>query len=113
MPPPALDPGEPSLPRPPSSKSTTDDCVSTDGSVDGDMPADKSAAATVIAPLRPTGAHPSEDWLLQGIAVVCADAKLAAAAAITIALSLITVFKVFFLGLLMCAPFSLSSSRAT
>ncbi|WP_061123028.1 hypothetical protein [Caballeronia catudaia] len=85
--------------------------MSTVGSVDADVLVDESVAATVITPLRLTGAHASEVWLLQGIAAVCADAKLAVAAAITIALSLITVFNVFFLGLLMCAPFSLSSPR--
>ncbi|WP_162070073.1 MULTISPECIES: hypothetical protein [Burkholderiaceae] len=50
---------------------------------------------------------------MQGSAAVCADAKFDTAAAITITLSLIAVFNVNFLGLLMVAPYGLSSPRVT
>jgi hypothetical protein len=70
----------------------------------------ESIAATVITALGPIGAHPSDAWL-QGLPVVCAEAKLDMAAAITITLSLIAVFNLNFLGLLMCAPCNVSSPR--
>ncbi|GJH18253.1 hypothetical protein CBA19CS22_16945 [Caballeronia novacaledonica] len=111
LPPPELAPADPSPPRPPWSKGTTADTVSTVGSVDGDTLVDESIAATVITALGPTGTHPSEVWLPQGFPAVCADAKFDMAAAITITLSLIAVFNLNFLGLLMCAPCNVSSPR--
>ncbi|WP_061159399.1 hypothetical protein [Caballeronia temeraria] len=72
------------------------------------MLVDESIAATFIT----IGAHPSEVWAPQGFPVVCADAKFDMAAAITTTLNLIAVFNLNFLGLLMCAPCSVSSPRA-
>jgi hypothetical protein len=77
------------------------------------VPAGESAAATVITALRTIGAHPGDVGFVQGSAAVCADAKFDTAAAITITLSLIAVFNVNFLGLLMVAPYGLSSPRVT
>jgi hypothetical protein len=110
VPPPECAPADPSPPRPPSIKGMTAATVSTVGSVAGDTLVDESIAATVITALRPIGAHPSEVWL-HGFAAVCADAKFDMAAAITITLSLSAVFNLNFLGLLMCAPCSVSSPR--
>jgi hypothetical protein len=97
-------PGDPCPPRPPSSKGTTADTVSTVGVVDGATLVDESVAATVITALGPISTHPSEVWLLQGFPAVCADARFDMAAAITITLSLIAVLNLNFLGLLICAP---------
>ncbi|SAK52638.1 hypothetical protein AWB77_01426 [Caballeronia fortuita] len=111
--PPERAPADPSLPRPPSSKGTTADTVSTVGSVVGDTRVSESFAATVNATLELSGTQPSDDWFAQGIPVVCALAKFDMAAAITITLSLIAVFNLNFLGLLICAPCSVSSPRVT